>query len=124
MMEGPTRSSIPSKIYDGGHQGNLAAATDVVIYTARAVRKFAVKTIVVYNPTAGAIDVTVNIRQTGQAVAGENQLVNAEALAPKTRLILSGDPLAVLEQNGIVSVKGSVIGLNAWVSGEPYERSS
>ncbi len=114
------------KRYFEGFQGAIAATTDTTVITPNGQEKLAVLSIVVYNPTAAAITVKVNVRRTAsgavEAAATANELVN-ESLAAKGRLTLSGTPYLILPNGAVISVNGSALGLNAWVSAEIAERN-
>lgn len=108
-----------------GVVANAPAATDTALLTPNGPTKLLVKSIVIFNQSAGAITVVVNVRQTTAGVvdaAGPtNQIVN-EALAAKARLTLSGDPLLTLVSGAIISINPSAVGINAWASADVADR--
>lgn len=104
---------------------NAPATTDTPLLTPNGPTKLLVKSIVIFNQSAGAIVVVVNVRQTTNGVvdaAGPtNQIVN-ETIAAKTRLVLSGDPLLTLVAGAIISINPAAVGINAWASADVADR--
>lgn len=111
--------------YVQGHLANIPATTNTTLLTPNGPTKVALRSLVVFNPTAAAINVTVHVRQTTNGVvdaaATTNEIVN-ESLAAKARLVLSGTPYLVLANGAVISVFASAVGLNAWAAAEVAER--
>lgn len=104
--------------YDVGFIGNLAAA-NTTVYTAPPMHTVALRNIVAYNSTAGALTLTANSQESGVAVTTATQLLTTSIAAGATFTVdLALQP--TLSENGTVTMKGSGTGLNVWVNSVLY----
>lgn len=98
----------------GGFVGNLGTA-DTTVLTVPALRTAALRSLVVFNPTGGALTVTWNVRPAGVAAGAANQIA-VQSVAAGAQWTLDLSHLPAVGQGGIVSARGSAAGLNVWTN--------
>lgn len=101
--------------YIGGFAGNLGVG-DSTLITVPALRSLAVKSVLAFNPTAGALTLSLNARASGAAAADSNQFIETSIGAGASYQFDVG-LMVTLAAGGIVSARGSAAGLNVWTSG-------
>lgn len=104
--------------YIGGFAGNLGT-TDTTLITIPALRAAAVKTLLAFNGTAGAITLAVNLRASGVAATNSNQVVST-SIAAGAGYTLDLGLLPTVSAGGVLSARGSVAGVNLWASAALY----
>lgn len=97
-----------------GSVGNLGTG-ETTVYTQPALRYGRVDSVVAYNPSGGALILTLHIVPVGGAAGSTNEVCQ-ESIASHARLNVTAGQ--VLAPGDIISGKGDSAGLNVWVGVE------
>lgn len=116
------RGMVSSRRYIRGSVGNLGTG-ETTILTCPGLLAGRIDVITAFNPTAGALVLTLHIVPAGGSAGTTNEIVE-QSIAANAALDITWAKGIELKQGDIISGKGDSAGLNVWASAEVVEPSN